>query len=500
MDKQTVLSVVRINLLAAAVILASCSQSTTKETPESEPVQSVTDLFNPYASHFGEVPSKSVYDGPIYKGNFDYPSEKPAAALMPWTASLNGEKLNQKNAKRYMELLREHVQTDMRIMVNEPAKWIDSENKKNWFNMAWAGQKFKRTGWEGADPLSGTLTGQVLNKEVFSEYGFDGAMQNHVTVYYDKVAAYSLYKLWKEKDPSGYYPSYSTEAAQFEQNAIVIKAAATDVSPDTWDVLKGTSQLPVYRPIVHGPNANPDSNVVQYLNWIQFDLIVKDTIAAPETGWVFATYIYDANSKGETTFDRLTLQGCMWGLDPGQFDPEKPIEETYLNPDGPAFGMANIGYGNRLSGPIDVAKVGGEKPDGTVKTVFVLNENNGVKGGVTHATYRASSCLSCHSTASYPYHNDFYPSPMQRLVYTDTIFNPNSDGWALYNTNRAGDKIMPAASGNDVAYMALDYDLFVFFALTNSGQMHHFPAAQKPLPPKDYNPKWLKKESHPLFY
>lgn len=482
--------------IGIVVLLSACSANPKEQdNPTENPIQA----FEPFASHFGDIPSKEEYDGPIYQGNFDYPTEKPEAYVAPWTASLNGEKLNLDNAQHYMDLLKEHVSEDMRIMVNEPAKWISSENKKNWFNMAWAGQAFEKTGWEGAEPLSGTLTGQILNKGVFSEYGYDGPMQNHVTVYYDKTAGYTLHKLWTEKDPTAFYPTYSTDAAQFEQNAIIIKAAATDCTPEQWDVLKGTTQLPVYRPIVYG-DKKTDKNVVQYLNWIQFDIIIKDTVAAPETGWVFATYIYNANSDADNTFDRLTLQGAMWGMDTDQMDPSKPLTETYLNPDCPEFGMANIGYGHRLSGPIDVAKVGGTKADGTVKKVFVLNEESGINGGVSHDTYRASSCLSCHSTASYPYHNDFYPSPMQKLVYTDTIFNPKSEGWRLYNTNRPGDEIMPAASGNDLAYMALDYDLFIFFALTNSGQLHHLPADAKPAAPAGYNMEWTKKENHPLFY
>jgi hypothetical protein len=485
----------KLVLFLCSTFLLSCSN----KKPSSEKSNPDQSVLNPFASHFGETPSKQEYDGQLFRGNFDYPKQKPDPKIYAWTKSLKGNKLNLDNAQRYLDLIKEHVTEDMRIMVNAPKKWIDSDNKKNWYNMAWAGQHFKKTGWHGAEPISGTLTGQVLNPGVFSEYGFDGPMQNHVTVYYDKTAAYTLNKLWKELDPNGFYPNYTTEAAQFEQNAIVIKAAATDCSPNEWEVLKGTTQLPVYRPIGYG-SKKTSKNVVQYLNWIQFDIIIKDTIAAPETGWVFATYIYDANSTGETTFDRLTLQGAMWGLDPEQMDPEKPLTETYLNPNAPAFGMANIGYGSRLSGPIDVAKVGGVKPDGTVKKVFVLNEKSGLKGGVTHDTYSASSCLSCHSTATYPYHTDFYPSPMQRLVYTDTIFHPKSTGWALYNTNRPGNEIIPAASGNNKAYMALDYDLFLLFALTNSGQLHHLHSNKKPLPPKGYNPEWLKKESHPLFY
>lgn len=454
--------------------------------------------IQPFASHNGEIPSKEEYQGPIYKGNFDYPNTLPSIDSRAWDTITKGKRLNLRNAHAYIEAIHKVVAPQMRIMVNDPAKWINSEEKKQWFNMAWAGQKFKKTGWDGAEPISGTLTGQVLRKGVFSEYGYDGPMQNHVTVYYNNVAAYTLYKLWKEKDSTGYYPQYDTDAAQFHQNAIIIKAAATDVTPEQWPVLKGTTQLPVYRPIVYGEKKT-EKNTVQNLNWIQFDIIIKDTIAAPETGWVFATYIYDCNNPANNTFDRFTLQGAMWGMDTDVTDGKSPLKETYLNPNAPAYSMANIGFGHRLSGPIDVAKVGGEHADGHINKVFVLNKEGGTEGGETHDMWRASSCLSCHSTAAYPYQNDFYASPKFKLVYTDTVYHPESEGWKIYNTNRPGNIVMPSVSGNERAYMALDYDLFIFFALTNSGVLHHLPEEDKPAPPKNYNPAWLDKKSHPLF-
>ena len=488
--KNLVYSITTLTILS--LFACKSNQKNTSKTEEA------STSFHPFADHNGEIPSKKEYSGPLYKANYNYPKSLPSINSSTWDKIANGKKLTLENAGPYMEAIHDFVAKEMRIMVNEPKRWINSEEKKKWFNMAWAAERYKDTGWDGAEPISGTLTGQVLRKDVFKDYGWEGPMQNHVTVYYNNVAAHSLYKLWKEKDPRGFYPTYTTEAAQFAQNSIIIKAAATDVSPEKWDVLKGTTELEVYRPIVYGKNKS-DKPRVQKLNWIQFDIIIKDTIAAPETGWIFATYIYDASSIGKTTFDRMTLQGVMWGMDTEITDGVSDLKETFLNPKCPAYGMANIGFGNRLSGPIDVAKVGGEHADGQVNKVFVLNEQSKAQGGKTYDMFRASSCLSCHSTASYPHQNNFYASPKFKLVYTDTVFNPKSEGWKTYNTNRPGNKIMPSVSGNDRAYMALDYDLFLFFALTNSGQISHLPNDKKPVPPKKYNPAWLDKKNHPLF-
>ena len=53
---------------------------------------------------------------------------------------------------------------------------------------------------------------------------------------------------------------------------------------------------------------------------MQFDIIVKDSVAAPKTGWVFSTLVYDLNAPGDA-WDKMVPLGAQWGNDPG-IDPE----------------------------------------------------------------------------------------------------------------------------------------------------------------------------------
>jgi|GEM_PF-829526 hypothetical protein len=451
-------------------------------------------VLKPFADNNEIYPPDSIYSGPFFKANYDYP-KSVAPQEYPWEKITKGKAITKENASEYIMSIREYIKDAMAVMINEPTNWPSSEYRKDWYNMGWSAQTYEKLGWDGLESVYGTMTGQVLKNDVFKDYGFEGPMQNHALVYYNDVASLSLDKLWKSNDESGFYPEYTTEAAQFKQNAIIIKAAGTTATAEDWNIMEGAGTFPIYREMEFGP-LKGKGPVLQDLAWIQFDIIIKDTIASPETGWVFSTFIYDKKSTGKTTFDRLELLGVSWGNDPGKMDTTEVLAETYLNPDAPEYYKANIGYGDRLSGPIDVALVGGIKADGTPDSVFVLDENGKAAGGKSYLHFRASACMSCHGTATFPPQNDFYPSPKQNLVYTDTLYNPLSKGWENYYQNRSGNEIMPALDGEQKATMALDYDLFMQFALNNSRLSGNY--QNKPEKPEDY--EGLSHEKYPALY
>ncbi|WP_296623521.1 hypothetical protein [Marivirga sp.] len=487
-------------LAYSAIILISlfwsaCSQNNKEYKAKDSKVQKSEMILKPFADNNEVYPPDSIYSGPFFKANYNYP-ESVAPKDYPWETITEGKAISQENASEYIMSIREYIKDAMEVMINEPENWPSSEYRKDWYNMGWSAQSYdSATGWKGLETVYGTMTGQVLKNGIFKDYGFEGPMQNHALVYYNDVATLTLNKLWKSNDKNGFYPEYSTDAAQFKQNAIIIKAAGTTATGDDWDIMEGAGTFPIYREMEFGPmkGKNP---VLQELAWIQFDIIIKDTIAAPETGWVFSTFIYDKESDGKTIFDRLELLGVSWGNDPDKMGTTKALSETYINPDAPEYYKANIGYGDRLSGPIDVALVGGMKADGTPDSVFVLDENGKASGGKSYLHFRASACMSCHGTATFPPQNDFYPSPKQNLVYTDTLYNPLSKGWGNYYQNRPGTEIMPALDGEQKATMALDYDLFMQFALNNSRLAGNY--NDKPEKPENY--KGLSHEKYPALY
>jgi hypothetical protein len=482
-----------VTLLIFIFWSACSSKKEEYQTSNSKPQEMKATLM-PFAANNNVYPPDSLYSGPFFKANYNYPESVPSKNY-PWNKITQGNAINQDNAEDYIMSIRSYINDAMATMINEPENWPSSEYRKDWYNMAWSAQAYKRPGWEGLEAVYGTMTGQVLKNDIFVDYGYEGPMQNHALVYYNDVASLTLNKLWKSNDPSGFYPEYTTEAAQFQQNAIIIKAAGTTATGEDWDIMEGAGTFPIYREMQFGPMKGKGP-IMQDLAWIQFDIIIKDTIASPETGWVFSTFIYDKESKGTTTFDRLQLLGVAWGNDPKQLDTTKSLTQTYLNPHAPDYYKANIGYGDRLSGPIDVAMVGGLAADGSPDSVFVLDEAGNASGGKSYLHFRASACLSCHGTATFPPQNDFYPSPKQNLVYTDTLYNPASKGWENYYKNRAGTEIMPALDGQQKAIMALDYDLFMQFALNNSRLAGHY--EDKPEQPKNY--KALDHQKFPVLY
>ncbi len=49
---------------------------------------------------------------------------------------------------------------------------------------------------------------------------------------------------------------------------------------------------------------------------MQFDVIVKDTEASPDTGWVFTTLFRQKPPAGSGPWDRMVTLGAVWGNDP----------------------------------------------------------------------------------------------------------------------------------------------------------------------------------------
>ena len=105
---------------------------------------------------------------------------------------------------------------------------------------------------------------------------------------------------------------------------------------------------------------------------LQIDIAVKDDRAGT-TGWYFATYAFDRNAPGTSSWLKMVPIGLMWGNDPKG----TPLQELWINPSAPAYAKAHLGADGRLNGPVD---------------------------------NRASACLSCHSTAQAPTLADMLPT------------------------------------------------------------------------------------------
>lgn len=245
---------------------------------------------------------------------------------------------------------------------------------------------------------------------------------------------------------------------------MVVKAAAVTATPGQWPVVKDAAIWNVWRPTVPDTlNAakNPTQSLVPTLlplRVLQFDIIAKDSVASPQTGWVFTTFVYRADEPGTGAWDKLVPLGAQWGNDPqlalspsgtARSEKTRALRETWINPQAPAFSKETLGWGGRLSGPIDVAK----------------RHNVIFTDGVARKEQRSSSCLGCHGTAQYPFIANLYPSPNRSFPPDGSpflLYPPGSEDWARWFQNRPGN----VAQNQNAGTAALDYDMLIMLALS----------------------------------
>lgn len=417
--------------------------------------QKTAAMVDPFAVNNGQIPSRVEYEGPLWRFNHAYP-QTPPNAEQPWQKVLNGKPLTKDNAHAYIEALKEAVTRDMRVMVTRPKEWNATTHE--WYSMPWAGAAVDKTGWEGREAIYGTYTGQILPASTYAESGLKVDIRNYATIYYNDVAAYTLHRVW-QKCRSGQgrcVPTLHNNAAQFDEGSLVVKSAGVNASGEQWPVMQGAAKWQIYRPPFNLDGTVPNEPpVVSDIYVGIFDIIVKDSVAAPETGWVFTTLVYDKDAPGKDAWDKMVPLGAMWGNDPevnSARNPGQPLLETYINPAAPAYAKVTLGYGGRMSGPFDIA----------VKT------NVEVDGKIV-AKLPSSSCLSCHGTSS------FLPGSFQPLTFFYPVkmpviegqpwnmYTPGSDEWNEWFKNRPGTVPQSQKPGA----VALDYSTFMEAVLMN---------------------------------
>ena len=191
--------------------------------------------------------------------------------------------------------------------------------------------------------------------------------------------------------------------------------------------------------------------------FMQFDIIVKDSVSAPDTSWVFSTLVYDKNIKPgpNRVWDQMVPLGAQWGNDPqvnSAENPTAPLTQNWNNPAAPEYSTETLGWGQRLSGP----------NDGAINNIFYPVD--GANKNFTNA--KDSSCMSCHSSAQW----NVKDSDMQSFLLPLTTKNPepNQDGylnspvpgspeWMKWFQNRKGNVPMDEGS------VAGDFDMVLTF-------------------------------------
>ncbi len=425
---------------------------------------------DPFLTNNGEIPPPDQYDGPLFQLSHDWPTRPlPPIPNPPWSKATGGGLINKTNAAAYVAALKDYVSANARQLILDYKNWDAA--KAHWYNEPWLGSI--------RESIHGTYAAGQFGPEVFPGTGLETTFDTHVLTYYDERAAYSLYKVWKA---DALNPDIKTANFQFDEGSVIVKAAlfvSDDPSKQTdwWPVTRGAAQWPLYISI---PESNPGPVALRNSYVMQFDIIVKDSISAPKTGWVFSTLVYDVNAPGDA-WDKMVPLGAQWGNDPdvnSALIPPPPLEENWNNPAAPLYATQTLGWGGRLSGPND-----GARNNIQVDSTVLLNAPD-------------SSCMSCHSPAqwqpeqhkmlsfilpSYPNPNPgppFKPCPDGKP--TDPYIcspAPGSADWFRWFQNRSGTEPFDPNTGS----VATDFDMVFAFKTLPMWWRATGPSGQPPL-------------------
>jgi len=438
--------------LLCASLLASCGGSS-EPGPDSGDAWAVP-----------PAPPADVYDGPLFEMSYAYP-RSPVAPVspLPWQEAIGGGEINTGNANAYIGALKDYIAEDMRTLLFDYGFWDAGE--AGWYNSPWISAR--------REPIHGTYVGNTMGPAMFPQSGLTREMTTHVLVYYDSVAAGSLQTIFGDH-PTDPLPGLESGAGQFPDGGIIVKPAFTTAGGADWPPIQGAFPWQIWAQPGAGGEGEP---LMQTVYLFQFDLIVKDSIAAPETGWVFATLVYDASVQGDF-WDQLVPLGAMWGNDPDVISPQgcdylvsgdcPALSETWINQDTPLYARETLGWGGRLSGPND----GAVDLNGAVRT----------DAGIVPAgdRYAMSSCMSCHGVAEYSQKS--FLLPVQSECSTETNSCRPATATCSNNTcteDPDGDRLLyfetgsedfmrwfqsrPGDEAQDPGTIALDYGMNISF-------------------------------------
>jgi hypothetical protein len=326
---------------------ATCLDVTGKGNP------SATGLF--FAACSGRFPDFIVrkdslppgYNGPTIKLSQSYPTKVPTAETLPWTAIKF--KKDAAEATRYLYAVRDYALDGMVAADFRP----EANAVRKWFHVPYMNYDVN-----AREAVHGLTSERGLQPP---EIGLIKNAHNYAIGFYNERGGYTLGKIWKVPQQP------NLAAASFGKGTVVFKILFTDASSANFPPGKDiTAGAPEWQIAVGGKLVT--------VRLLQMDVAVRDDRAISK--WVYGTFAYDASANGPDAWHKLRAVGAMWGDDPGYSQADrtagKPLKETFISADCPAYALGHLGYAGRLNGPVD----------------------NPV-----------SSCISCHSTAQYPVNN-----------------------------------------------------------------------------------------------
>lgn len=326
-------------------------------------------------------PTKN-YVGKNFKLSQNYPTTIPSIA-MPW------KKIDfKKDPNAYALAIRDYAYAQNL----KNGDWVTDESK--WFHAP-----YMHLGLEGREFVHG-LTKERNSEPFVLHEKQKSTLQNWAVAAYNGPGGYTFGKVW-----SSGKPDLNGKNAVFPEGTICIKLLFTDAPIDQVPFMERSVEWTAHVN-ERGKVSNDEpigelleSRKLTKVRLLQIDMAVRDNRANDTTGWILGTFMYDPKSPGPDGWHRMVPVGIAWGDDPGLVPGGGKPRQSTFNKGLPIAG--EFGWAGRLNGAVD---------------------------------NRRSSCISCHSTASYPPCPSLPPKSgdnQQRLIWFRNIkagepFAPNS--------------------------------------------------------------------------
>ncbi len=293
------------------------------------------------------------WTGHVFHLSQNYPSAAPQD-VQPW---LKLDPTTQSNdyLKAVLAYFYEgNIQSDVESSF-DPA----SNHVRGWYHAPW-----QDTGTNGREFVHG-LTRERVSQASPPELDphQKHAWNNYAVGFYNAPGGVAIGRVWAN------HGAPNAAAATMPEGTVAAKLLFTTATTSEVPFLQGAPQWNAYiYSNVNSTSPGSSPRAVIPVRLLQIDVAVKDSRVASTTGWVFGTFVYGGGPGGApgTGWTNVAPVGTMWGNDPGFVPGSGSLKETNINQ---AVHMLHLGYQGRLNGPVD---------------------------------NKASSCLSCHSTAGVP--------------------------------------------------------------------------------------------------
>ena len=297
-----------------------------------------------------QTPVPVGYLGTAFDLKHDYPAQLPTDKNFPWKTVTKHGKITQQNANDYVLALKKHVSKDVHKMLFHYDKW--KANKEDWWQSIWLGTQ--------REPIHGTYVGSEFNSHTLANQNVN--LTTFVYTMYDKRAAVTLNKIWGTNRHGAENPNLtSAETAQYAEGSVIVKFAFVTASGNEWSAMKEAAPWTIYSNI-DPSTGNPYNNkgsVLRDVYLMQFDIIVKDSQAAPKTGWVFSTLVYDKKAPGKDAWDKMIPLGATWGNNPQIINTKttaiippvtvnQNLTQNWINMKTPDYARSTLGWDGRF--------------------------------------------------------------------------------------------------------------------------------------------------------